>query len=93
MTEEEEGKTLDIPGVPEEGYRPQLRPGHNDRMRAMVTGALLAILIGSVIVTAYLVIRVVPDGVAKAKDFSALVFTPMLSIFSAVIGFYFGQKK
>lgn len=63
----------------------------NDSLRKWVTFVLLSLLVCCVLYVG--VLSWFQDSLNNAKEFAVLALTPVLSIFSAVTGFYFGQKS
>jgi hypothetical protein len=67
---------------------------HRDNVRKMVSAWLLIILTGCAGLVAYvLVFRPPSVSCEGAKDIALLLFTPVLTAVSSMLGFYFAEKS
>jgi|GEM_PF-5387285 len=91
-------KTLDLSSEQPEKDRskpPTYNPEeHKNNVRKVVSYWLLGILSGCALFVAIIVIwRPTAQACEGAKEISLLLFTPVLTSVSTILGFYFGEKS
>lgn len=77
------------------GFAPKREPfdpePHRERLRGWIAVILVA-LFASAVFASFLLFWLLPDKSSEIKDFLPLVSTPLTSVVSAVLGFYYGAQ-
>lgn len=77
------------------GGAPQREPfdpePHRERLRGWIAVILVA-LFAAAVGASFLLFWLLPDKSSEIKDFLPLVLTPLTSVVSAVLGFYYGAQ-
>jgi len=86
---EREGPQRPLPPPESKPYDPA---PFRDKMRAVLAGALVALL-GLTILAPFVVILWKPDRAPAIHEHLALVFTPLVALVASAVGYYFATRN